>query len=61
MMIFIAAVQAAVQLHVRNAVRMIAQWTCAAPALHMHRFCSAQACGVKRALMIQNISLRQHY
>ncbi len=42
-LVFIAAVQAAVQLRVK------AQWARAAPALHTHRFCAAHACGVKRA------------
>ncbi len=48
-LVFIAAVQATVQLHVTNAASMKAQWARAAPALHTHRFCAAHACGVKRA------------
>ncbi len=42
-LVFIAAVQAAVQLHVSNAASMKAQWAHAAPALHTHRFCAAHA------------------
>ncbi len=42
-LIFIAAVQAAVQLHVSNAASMKSQWAHAAPALHTHRFCAAHA------------------
>ncbi len=48
-LVFIAAIQATVQLRVTNAASMKAQWARAAPALHTHRFCAAHACGVKRA------------
>ncbi len=48
-LVFIAAVHAAVQLRVTNAASIKAQWARAAPALHTHRFCAAHACGVKRA------------
>ncbi len=48
-LVFIAAIQATVQLRVTNAASMKAQWARAAPALHTHRFCAAHTCGVKRA------------
>ncbi len=42
-LVFIAAVQAAVQLRVTNTASMKAQWARAAPALHTHRFCAVHA------------------
>ncbi len=61
-LVYISAVQAAVQLRVTNAASMKAQRARAAPAPHMHRFCAAHARDVKRPLDLHSsLKHKQRY